>query len=156
MPLRRCRRLGAPNCTGAHGIIFTGSRVKSKYGMNPERWKRIKEILDIALRLPPAEREAYLTRVCEDDAELRAEVNSLLEAQEAAGDFLEKPLFQEPADPVLGARLGAYQVVELIGNGGMGSVYRAVRVDEAFHKEVAIKVVQRGVDLDRVVRQFRR
>ena len=68
--------------------------------MNPERWRRTKEILDITLRLPPAEREAYLTRVCEDDAELRAEVNSLLEAQEAAGDFLEKPLFREPADPV--------------------------------------------------------
>ncbi|MEO8369007.1 MAG: protein kinase [Candidatus Solibacter sp.] len=124
--------------------------------MNPERWRRIKEILDITLRLPPAEREAYLTRVCEDDVDLRAEVNSLLEAQEAAGDFLEKPLFREPADPVLGARLGAYQVVELIGNGGMGSVYRAVRVDQAFHKDVAIKVVQRGLDLDRVVRQFRR
>src|SRR6185436_9116596 len=71
-------------------------------------------------------------------------------------DFLEKPLFQAPADPVLGTRLGAYQVVELIGNGGMGSVYRAVRVDEAFQKDVAIKVVQRGLDLDRVVRQFRR
>lgn len=124
--------------------------------MNPERWKRIKEILDITLRLPPVEREAYLTRVCEDDGDLRAEVNSLLHAQEAAGDFLEKPLFQEPADPVLGARLGAYQVVELIGSGGMGSVYRAVRVDEAFHKDVAIKVVHRGLDLDRVVRQFRR
>src|SRR6185436_16474420 len=71
-------------------------------------------------------------------------------------DFLEKPLFQAPADPVLGTRLGAYQVEELIGSGGMGSVYRAVRVDEAFHKEVAIKVVRRGLDLDRVVRQFRR
>ena len=57
---------------------------------------------------------------------------------------------------MLGARLGAYEVVELIGSGGMGSVYRAVRVDEAFHKEVAIKVVRRGLDLDRVVRQFRR
>ena len=124
--------------------------------MNPERWRRIKEILDVTLRLPPAEREAYLTRVCEDDADLRAEVSSLLQAQEAAGDFLEAPLFREPADPVLGARLGAYQVVELIGNGGMGSVYRAVRVDEAFQKDVAIKVVHRGLDLDRVVRQFRR
>ena len=83
-------------------------------------------------------------------------MESLLEAHAATGDFLEAPVIQEPADPVLGARLGAYQVVELIGNGGMGSVYRGVRVDEAFHKEVAIKVVQRGLDLDRVVRQFRR
>ena len=57
---------------------------------------------------------------------------------------------------MLGARLGPYEVMERIGSGGMGSVYRAVRVDEAFHKEVAIKVVRRGLDLDRVVRQFRR
>ena len=124
--------------------------------MHPERWQRIKEILDVSLRLEPAERAAYLTRACEGDTEMREEVESLLEAHAATGDFLEKPRFQEPADPVLGARLGAYEVVELIGNGGMGSVYRGVRVDEAFHKEVAIKVVQRGLDLDRVVRQFRR
>src|SRR6516164_969798 len=124
--------------------------------MHPERWQRIKEILDISLRLEPNERPAYLARACEGDVELREEVDSLLEAHAATGDFLELPVMKEPADPVLGARLGAYQVVELIGNGGMGSVYRGVRVDEAFHKEVAIKVVQRGLDLDRVVRQFRR
>ena len=108
------------------------------------------------MRLEPAERAAYLTRACEADTEMREEVESLLEAHEATGEFLETPVLQEPGDPVLGARLGAYEVVELIGNGGMGSVYRGVRVDEAFHKEVAIKVVQRGLDLDRVVRQFRR
>ncbi len=124
--------------------------------MHPERWQRIKEILDVSLRLEPHERPAYLARACEGDTGIREEVESLLEAHAATGDFLETPAIQEPADPVLGARLGAYKVVELIGNGGMGSVYRGVRVDEAFHKEVAIKVVQRGLDLDRVVRQFRR
>jgi eukaryotic-like serine/threonine-protein kinase len=124
--------------------------------MHPERWKKIKEVLDIALRLDPAERGDYLTRACEDDTEMRQEIESLLDAHEASGEWLEKPALQEPPDAVIGARLGAYEVVELIGNGGMGSVYRGVRIDEAYQKEVAIKVVKRGLDLDRVVRQFRR
>ena len=124
--------------------------------MNPERWRRIKEVLDVTLRLEPAERAGYLTRVCESDTEMRDEVESLLAAHQATGEWLETPVLEEPADPLLGTRLGPYQVVELIGHGGMGSVYRGIRVDEAFHKEVAIKVVRRGLDLDRVVRQFRR
>jgi eukaryotic-like serine/threonine-protein kinase len=124
--------------------------------MHPERWKRIKEVLDVSLRLEAGERAEYLTRVCETDTEMREEVESLLEAHAATGEFLETPALQEPADPFLGVRLGAYKVTELIGNGGMGSVYRGNRIDEAFHKEVAIKIVRRGLDLDRVVRQFRR
>ena len=124
--------------------------------MNPERWKRIKELLDVSLGLAPGERAEYLTRVCEADTELRPEVESLIEAHEAAGDLFETPALQEPADPMLGVRLGAYQVMECIGSGGMGAVYRAVRADEAFQKEVAIKVVRRGLDIDHVVRQFRR
>ncbi len=124
--------------------------------MNPERWRRIKEVFDITLRLEPGERDAYLKRVCESDTEMREEVESLLAAHQDTGNWLEPMVARETADPLLGARLGAYQVIELIGNGGMGSVYRGARVDETFHKEVAIKVVKRGLDLDRVVRQFRR
>ena len=74
--------------------------------MNPERWQRIKEILDVSLRLEPHERPAYLTRACEGDTEMREEVESLLEAHAATGELLETPPMQEPADPVLGARLG--------------------------------------------------
>ena len=124
--------------------------------MNPERWKRVKELLDVSLGLAPGERADYLTRVCEGDTELRTEVESLIEAHEAAGDLFETPALREPADPMLGMRLGAYQVMECIGSGGMGAVYRAVRADEVFQKEVAIKVVRRGLDTDHVVRQFRR
>jgi hypothetical protein len=95
--------------------------------MHPERWQRIKEILDVSLRLEPHERPAYIARASEGDTGIQEEVESLLEAHAATGDFLEVPVIEEPADPVLGARLGAYQVVELIGNGGMGSVYRRPR-----------------------------
>ena len=111
-------------------ITFTGVAARSKPPMSPARWKRIKEVLDVTLRLEPAERDGYLTRVCESDTEMRTEVESLLQAHEATGEWLETPALKEPADPLLGARLGAYKIVELIGNGGMGSVYRGTRVDE--------------------------
>jgi eukaryotic-like serine/threonine-protein kinase len=124
--------------------------------MHPERWRQIKEILDVSLSLDPAEREEYLTRVCESDRELRVEIDSLIEAHQDAGDLFDTPPMAESSDPMLGARLGAYQIVECIGSGGMGSVYRAVRADDLFRKEVAIKIVHRGLDLERVVRQFRR
>ena len=125
--------------------------------MHPDRWRRIKEILDVSLSLDPAEREEYLTRICESDRELREEVDSLIEAHEAAGDLFETPVAPAtPGDPLIGARLGSYQIVEPIGRGGMGSVYRAIRADDVFHKEVAVKIVHRGLDLERVVRQFRR
>lgn len=124
--------------------------------MHAERWKRIKEILDVSLRLPAAEREEYLTRVCESDEDLRQEVESLIEAHDAAGDLFDAPLQAEPSDPMVGARLGAYRLVECVGSGGMGAVYRAVRADDVFQKEAAVKIVHRGLDLERVIRQFRR
>src|SRR5262249_55049273 len=134
-----------PGCSGKYG---------SRRRMNPERWRRIKEILDVSLGLAPPERDEYLKRVCESDVDLRQEVESLIQADDAAGDLFEAGAAPAPSDPMIGARLGAYRVVESIGSGGMGSVYRAVRADDAFQKEVAIKVVHRGLDLERVVRQF--
>ncbi len=124
--------------------------------MHPERWKRVKEVLDVSLGLAPGERVAYLTRVCDTDSDLREEVESLIQAYEADQDMLEKPPLRETVDPMIGARLGAYELVERIGSGGMGQVYRSIRADDTFRKEVAIKVVRRGMDLERVVRQFRR
>ncbi len=123
--------------------------------MHPERWRRIKEILDVGLRLESAEREAYLARVCEGDVELREEVQSLIVAYEEGGDALEPVRPERPADPLIGAIVDRYRILEHIGSGGMGSVYRAQRADEAFEKEVAVKVVRRGLDLDYMVRQFR-
>jgi len=56
--------------------------------MNPELWKQVDEMLDAALELPPAEREAYVASACDGNQELRREVLSLLRAQEQAGTFL--------------------------------------------------------------------
>ncbi len=54
-----------------------------------------------------------------------------------------------------GARVGAYRLVRELGQGGMGTVYLAVRDDDAFHKRVALKILKRGMDTEAIVRRFR-
>ncbi len=130
--------------------------------MTPERWRELQKLLHAALERPASERAAFLEQACAGDAELRNEAASLLSSAEEAGDFLEPP----PAKTTLGAgpeeeeasarrRIGPYQVVRLLGSGGMGHVYLALRADQQFQKWVAIKVVKRGTDTDFVLRRFR-
>ncbi|MCA1558022.1 MAG: protein kinase, partial [Acidobacteria bacterium] len=84
-----------------------------------------------------------------------------------AGDFLDEPLYERSGDevfaalmtterdPMIGSRIGAYQIEREIGRGGMGAVYLAERADNAFRKRVAIKLVKRGMDTDYILRRFR-
>jgi serine/threonine protein kinase len=136
--------------------------------MTPERWLQVEEIFQVALDLKPGERERYLSKACVDDASLRQEVETLLSQHESAGDLLDEPLYgetgmnalqsfaREEADPMLGRRLGAYQIQKEIGRGGMGAVYEAIRVDLEFNKRVAISLVKRGMDTDFILRRFRK
>ena len=120
--------------------------------MEPARWQQVKAALGEAMALSGRPRAAYLERVGAGDPALRAELESLLQADEHAGTtFLESPaavLLETPApvSPHVGRRLGPYQLREEIGAGGMGEVYRAVRVDEEYEREVAIKLVRAGAD----------
>ncbi|MBV8816832.1 MAG: protein kinase, partial [Acidobacteriaceae bacterium] len=128
-----------------------------------ERWQRVKEIFSAALECAPGERSIFLNSECGEDVELRREVESLLESHDEAGDFIEKPP-QELA-PLLetktlvplgpGMRVGAYRLVRELGEGGMGSVYLAVRADEEFQKRVAIKLIRPGLVSDFIVQRFR-
>lgn len=111
--------------------------------------------------MPSAERMRFLDNAC-DSAELREEVVSLLAAHNDATDFLEEdgPIqgrFLSAFDKgaLEGQRIGAYRLVEEVGRGGMGTVYRAVRDDDEFQMVVAIKIVSRGMDTDMVLRRFR-
>ncbi|HYO80365.1 MAG TPA: protein kinase, partial [Bryobacteraceae bacterium] len=131
--------------------------------MNPDRWTRVKELLSETLELQPEQRAAFLTRQCGADNDLKAEVESLLDCYDEADEFMESSQRVTAAavasaaglDPYTDARIGPYRVVEEIGRGGMGTVYRAVRADDAFRKQVAIKIVRRGMDHDFILRRFR-
>jgi serine/threonine protein kinase len=61
----------------------------------------------------------------------------------------------ELPEPMAGQRIGPYAIVREIGREGMGAVYLAIRADDEYQKEVAIKVVKRGMDTDLVLRRFR-
>lgn len=121
----------------------------------------MKSTLADALALSGPARAAYLDRVGSRDPALRAEVESLLAADHAAGSqFLETPaaaaaqMLRQP-NRHAGRRLGPYELLEEIGAGGMGEVYRAVRVDGEYEHQVAIKLVRAGVDAEFVGQRLR-
>ena len=125
--------------------------------MNAERWQRVKALFETAVERPAADREAFLIAATDGDDVLRRDVESLLASDAAAGSVLDdvrlarerllaasaldmsgvdtpQSLLLEPAD-----RVGSYQVVAMLGAGGMGEVYRAR--DPKLDREVALKVL---------------
>jgi tetratricopeptide (TPR) repeat protein len=114
--------------------------------MTPERWTRLTELFESALDFAPAERAAFLGSACADDPALRDEVHALLDSHERAGSFGESPAFNFAGNPdgtlEAGSRLGRYEIVTLIGAGGMGEVYRAR--DPQLGREVGVKILRPG------------
>jgi serine/threonine protein kinase len=130
--------------------------------MNPERWRQVREVFEQAVAIDKAQRPPYLDRACGTDRELRDEVESLLRYEtRAGGDFLRTPavdiLESMPlgADGRVGQRVGVYELLEQIGHGGMGEIYRARRVDGQYEKEVAVKLVRGGFDTSLLLERFR-
>jgi serine/threonine protein kinase len=131
--------------------------------MTPERWQEVKIALHHAMHLDPEHRSAYLNQIAETDPDLKMQVDSLLASDDRASrDFLNTPLVNaaglldsEPATAVIGRRIGPYKIVEQIGAGGMGEVYKAFRADDEYRKQVAIKLIRTGQDSEFVVMRFR-
>jgi serine/threonine-protein kinase len=128
-----------------------------------ERWARVKELFEAAADLTSNERTALLRKECDGDDALRRDVESLLDSDAQTDGFIEQPvlemprdLFPEPPDESLvGRQFGAYQIIREIGRGGLGAVYLAARADDEYRKEVAIKLIRRGLDTEDILRRFR-
>jgi serine/threonine-protein kinase len=127
--------------------------------VTPERWQKVKAVLEDVLELEAQQRTAFLDVSCQGDEELRREVESLLASEPDLGDFIETPVFrirsQDGTPLAEGQRVGVYRIVREIGRGGMGSVYLAERADEEFDRRVALKLIRRGMDTEEIVRRFR-
>ena len=119
--------------------------------MDPIRYRLIKEILLGAIERSGEDRTAYLTARCEGDEVLFAEVLGLLENEEA-GPFLAEEPTPGPND-MIGRVLGAFRIEELIGEGGMGAVYRATQ-SEPIRRQVAVKIIKAGMDSKEVIARF--
>jgi serine/threonine protein kinase/Tol biopolymer transport system component len=120
---------------------------------DPQRWQRVKEIFDGALERHSADRAAFLDRACDGDTDVREEVESLLRSYEVAGSFMEAPAVAQAADDLAteqkltpGQRVKHYQIVNLIGEGGMGEVYLAT--DTILGRRIALKVLPTFVSKD--------
>ncbi|MGB8543662.1 MAG: serine/threonine-protein kinase [Candidatus Acidiferrales bacterium] len=133
--------------------------------MEPDRWKQIEDLYHAALDQDESARSTFLQQICNGDEALRHEVESLLYYGLRADNFIETPALELAAESfanqdadgraMLGRRIGQYELVARLGSGGMGEVYRGVRADDQFQKQVAIKLIRQGYDTALIVRRFR-
>ncbi len=125
--------------------------------MDRNRFQRIEECFEEALKRDGEERSRFLDKVCQGDPALREEVESLLlHHQEAEGGLLDIPALErklkiEP--PSLPERIGHFEIKELLGEGGMGAVYLAEQ-SEPIRRQVALKLIKLGMDTKEVIARF--
>ena len=119
--------------------------------MDSQLWRQINELFQAAVEFGASERAAFLDRRCQDDSELRHQVERLLASREPAGTFLDTPSYavvgEMAAAELAGRVIQTYSVISRIGTGGMGEVYLAR--DRKLDRPVAIKFLSSAVTIDR-------
>ena len=116
--------------------------------MTPERWQQLKQIFQSALERNPAERSAFLNQACAEDPALRSQVESLISSHDQAGDSIEAMAAEAATEmlgdgqpgPILGKHISHYEVLSLLGRGGMGEVFLAQ--DASLGRKVALKLLR--------------
>lgn len=122
--------------------------------MKPECWQQVDRLFQAALEHTPAKRAAFISEACSGDDSLRREVEALLVADGQAGSFIETPAYAlaaklidgGDAPAIIGKRIGHYQIISLLGKGGMGEVYQAR--DLKLDRTVALKILPVEVSAD--------
>src|SRR6266436_10327604 len=129
--------------------------------MNSDRWRGIEALFAELVGEPLELRASLLKKRTGGDEELRQEVASLLECDCPSDQSLQGAVGRVAAaafrtEAVEGERLGSYRLVRKIGQGGMGTVYLAVRADDQYQKQVAVKFISRGAESGQSIERFRR
>ena len=139
--------------------------------MDQQRWKKINNIVDTALDLSEKERESYIQEKCKDNKQLKREVTELIASIEQSdtenfledlGDYtqlaheISRNEIGENTSSLIGTTIDSYKLIELIGHGGMGSVFLAERADQAYEQKVALKLMRRGMDTPSNIARFKR
>jgi eukaryotic-like serine/threonine-protein kinase len=127
--------------------------------LSPGQWQEISPYLDHALSLPEEERERWLQSFRLEKPELAAVLQQLLEEHRALADehLLERmPVRVADGISVLDQKIGAYSLISLIGQGGMGSVWLAERSDGRFDRKVAVKFLRFAMDAGIGSERFKR
>jgi eukaryotic-like serine/threonine-protein kinase len=118
-----------------------------------QEWQRIKELFGAALERDPTQRAAFLKQACGDDASLRQEVESLLEAHESSSNLWQHPLRPESMKDTEARTIGPYRLIKKIGEGGMGQVWLAEQT-APLQRQVALKLIRGGMYDDALLHRF--
>jgi serine/threonine-protein kinase len=130
--------------------------------ITPTRLEKLQALFEETLEQPPESRTTFLNSRVPDDNALREEVLALIRAHERDESGFRSPLSPSilvdaatGEDRRMGSRVGAYQVTRVIGVGGMGAVYEAVRADDQFQKRAAVKFLHRNSGSESALTRFR-
>ncbi|AXK73120.1 hypothetical protein DWG18_13080 [Lysobacter sp. TY2-98] len=113
--------------------------------MDPARWLRLSPHLDELLELEPSERDVRLSQIANDDAALAADLTKMLALEDGNAGFLAEPIVVPKALLSEGGEVGPYRLEKLLGEGGMGQVWRASRADGLYQRRVALKLLRPGL-----------